>query len=110
MGNMRLRLREIREGRGLTLEKAAELVDRAASTVSRHEREEGINVVDLRMYCEAYGVNMAECLTGPHLLSAREKEALYVFRRLRRNQLDAILSTMVAMIGDDEDEKPPDET
>ena len=104
-----LRLREIRVGRGLTLEQVAELVDRAASTISRHEREEGINVVDLRMYCEVYGCTMAELLTGPHLLTAREKEVVYGLRRLNRNQMNAILSTMAAMAGDGEDESGRDD-
>ncbi len=100
---MGLRLREIRKGRGLTLEQAAELVDRVASTVSRHEREEGVNLIDLQMWCDAYECTMAELLTGPHLLTAREKEVVYGLRRLNRNQMNAILSTMAAMAGDGED-------
>jgi len=98
-----LRLREIRKGRGLTLWQAAELVERVASTVSRHERGEGVNLVDLQMWCDAYGLTMAELLTGPHLLTAREKEVVYGLRRLNRSQMNAILTTMAAMAGGDRD-------
>ncbi len=115
MGSMVLRLREIRVGRGLTLEQAAGLVGKAVSTVSRHEREEGINFLDLQMWCEAYGIDMAELLTGPHLLTAREKEVVYGLRRLSRGQMNAILTTMAVMVDDgrdgngSDDEPDPDD-
>ncbi len=105
---MGLRLREIREGLDLTLEDVAELVDRAASTVSRHEREEGINIADLGMYCEAYGCKMADCINGTHLLSPQEKKILSSLRKLKQNQIAAVLSTMTAMAGDAEDEAETD--
>ena len=92
-----LRLREIRKGRGLTLWQAAELVERVASTVSRHERGEGVNLVDLQMWCDAYGLTMAELLTGPHLLTAREKEVVYGLRRLNRSQTTSCKNVLTSV-------------
>ena len=98
MGIMLLRLREVREKeRGLTLEGAAEKVPVDIATISRHEREKGVDLKDLKMYAKAYRCHVAEFFVGGRVLTDPEDQLISLFRKLSAHKQTLSISIISAM-------------